>query len=107
MYGIEPRRMARRVLIGNVAVGRAAPIAVQSMTNTDTADAEATARQVAELARAVRAMTLRDLSSEFLRTLKRTGFSDAELAALLEVSEQSVRDRRDEDHLDSRLHVEQ
>ncbi len=55
--------------------------------------------EIAELARAVRAMTLRDLSSEFLRTLKRTGFSDAELAALLEVSEQSVRDRRDQDQL--------
>jgi len=40
------------VKVGNVAVGGSAPIVVQSMTNTDTADAEATARQVAELARA-------------------------------------------------------
>jgi (E)-4-hydroxy-3-methylbut-2-enyl-diphosphate synthase len=39
-------------VIRGVAVGGAAPIVVQSMTNTDTADAEATAGQVAELARA-------------------------------------------------------
>ena len=46
------RRVSRRVLIGNVAVGGDAPIMVQAMTNTDTADAEGTARQVAELTRA-------------------------------------------------------
>jgi len=39
-------------MVGNVMVGGAAPVVVQSMTNTDTADAEGTARQVAELARA-------------------------------------------------------
>jgi (E)-4-hydroxy-3-methylbut-2-enyl-diphosphate synthase len=39
-------------LIGNVAVGAGAPIVVQSMTNTDTADADATTRQVAQLAQA-------------------------------------------------------
>ncbi|MFZ0206608.1 MAG: flavodoxin-dependent (E)-4-hydroxy-3-methylbut-2-enyl-diphosphate synthase [Roseiarcus sp.] len=43
---------------GAVVVGGGAPIAVQSMTNTDTADVEATARQVAALARA---------GSEFVR----------------------------------------
>ena len=37
---------------GAVTVGGGAPIVVQSMTNTDTADVEATARQVAALARA-------------------------------------------------------
>ncbi len=46
------RRATRRVMIRGVAVGGAAPIVVQSMTNTDTADAEATARQAAALARA-------------------------------------------------------
>ncbi|MCC7549175.1 MAG: flavodoxin-dependent (E)-4-hydroxy-3-methylbut-2-enyl-diphosphate synthase [Burkholderiales bacterium] len=46
------RRASRQVRVGEVAVGGAAPVVVQSMTNTDTADAEATARQVAELARA-------------------------------------------------------
>src|SRR5499427_2193808 len=40
------------VRVGNVTVGGGAPIVVQSMTNTDTADVEATARQVAALARA-------------------------------------------------------
>ncbi|MGA7183835.1 MAG: flavodoxin-dependent (E)-4-hydroxy-3-methylbut-2-enyl-diphosphate synthase, partial [Pseudolabrys sp.] len=35
------------VQVGDVAVGGGAPIVVQSMTNTDTADIEATARQVA------------------------------------------------------------
>ena len=38
--------------VGGVSVGGGAPIVVQSMTNTDTADVEATARQVAALARA-------------------------------------------------------
>ena len=47
-----PRRPTPTVLVGKVAVGSDAPIVVQSMTNTDTADAKATARQVAELARA-------------------------------------------------------
>jgi (E)-4-hydroxy-3-methylbut-2-enyl-diphosphate synthase len=38
--------------VGGVAVGGTAPVVVQSMTNTDTADVESTARQVAALARA-------------------------------------------------------
>jgi (E)-4-hydroxy-3-methylbut-2-enyl-diphosphate synthase len=46
------RRTTRRVLVGRVSVGGGAPVAVQSMTNTDTADVFATAMQVAELARA-------------------------------------------------------
>jgi len=40
------------VKVGGVTVGGGAPIVVQSMTNTDTADVEATARQVAALAAA-------------------------------------------------------
>jgi (E)-4-hydroxy-3-methylbut-2-enyl-diphosphate synthase len=49
------RRNTRQVMIGHVAVGgglygtTASPVVVQSMTNTDTADAEATIRQVYEL----------------------------------------------------------
>ena len=39
-------------MVGNVAVGGGAPIVVQSMTNTDTADIEGTIAQVAALARA-------------------------------------------------------
>jgi (E)-4-hydroxy-3-methylbut-2-enyl-diphosphate synthase len=41
-----------QVRVGDVAIGGGAPIVVQSMTNTDTADAEATARQVFDLWRA-------------------------------------------------------
>jgi (E)-4-hydroxy-3-methylbut-2-enyl-diphosphate synthase len=47
-----PRRVSIPVDVGGVVIGGAAPIVVQSMTNTDTADVEATARQSAELARA-------------------------------------------------------
>jgi (E)-4-hydroxy-3-methylbut-2-enyl-diphosphate synthase len=46
------RRVSRQVVVGGVPMGGGAPIVVQSMTNTDTADAEATARQVEALARA-------------------------------------------------------
>jgi (E)-4-hydroxy-3-methylbut-2-enyl-diphosphate synthase len=46
------RRLTVTTLVGNVPVGSSAPIVVQSMTNTDTADAIATARQVVDLARA-------------------------------------------------------
>lgn len=46
------RRAARQVWIGHVPVGGDAPVMIQSMTNTDTADAAATAQQVFELAMA-------------------------------------------------------
>jgi len=46
------RRPSQRVLIGKVMLGGGAPIVVQSMTNTDTADAGATTQQVFELAEA-------------------------------------------------------
>jgi (E)-4-hydroxy-3-methylbut-2-enyl-diphosphate synthase len=46
------RRATPSVSIGSVMVGSAHPIVVQSMTNTDTADAASTAAQVAHLARA-------------------------------------------------------
>jgi (E)-4-hydroxy-3-methylbut-2-enyl-diphosphate synthase len=47
-----PRHKTVPVQVGNVTVGGGAPIVVQSMTNTDTADVEATAQQIAALARA-------------------------------------------------------
>jgi len=50
--GPPPRRRSRCVMVGGVAVGGDAPIVVQSMTNTDTADVFATAAQCAQLARA-------------------------------------------------------
>ena len=52
MYGVQPRRMARQIFVGDVAIGGGAPVVVQSMTNTDTADVAATVTQVADLARA-------------------------------------------------------
>src|SRR5471030_418432 len=54
--GPTPRRDSRRVLIAHgdrkIWVGGDAPVVVQSMTNTDTADAIGTAIQIKELARA-------------------------------------------------------
>ena len=47
-----PRHATRAVRIGRVRIGGSAPVVVQSMTNTDTADVAGTAQQVAELARA-------------------------------------------------------
>ena len=44
------RRKSRQIFVGPVAVGGDAPITVQSMTNTDTADARATIDQVRQLA---------------------------------------------------------
>ena len=46
------RRLTPTVSVGGVHIGGGAPVVVQSMTNTDTADVAATVRQVAELARA-------------------------------------------------------
>ncbi len=50
--GPAPRRRSVAVRVGDVTIGGGAPVVVQSMTNTDTADVEATARQVAALAHA-------------------------------------------------------
>jgi (E)-4-hydroxy-3-methylbut-2-enyl-diphosphate synthase len=47
-----PRHRTHAVRVGEVVVGGGAPVVVQSMTNTDTADVEATTRQVIELAAA-------------------------------------------------------
>ena len=40
------RRVSRQIYVGNVPVGGDAPIAVQSMTNTETCDVDATVAQV-------------------------------------------------------------
>ena len=50
--GPAERHRTVAVKVGNVTVGGGAPVVVQSMTNTDTADVEGTTRQVAALARA-------------------------------------------------------
>jgi (E)-4-hydroxy-3-methylbut-2-enyl-diphosphate synthase len=52
MTQLAQRRASIPVDVGGVIVGGSAPIVVQSMTNTDTADVESTARQTADLARA-------------------------------------------------------
>ncbi len=56
-YAVRPyrqilRRKSRQIMVGNVAVGGDAPITVQSMTNTLTADAAATVQQIHALERA-------------------------------------------------------
>ncbi|WP_462322460.1 flavodoxin-dependent (E)-4-hydroxy-3-methylbut-2-enyl-diphosphate synthase [Halochromatium sp.] len=56
-FGIQRRRSVQ-VMVGGLGVGGDAPVRVQSMTNTDTADIESTVTQCAELARA---------GSEFVR----------------------------------------
>lgn len=45
------RRKSRPIMIGKVQIGGGAPVSVQSMTNTDTRDANATISQINELAR--------------------------------------------------------
>jgi (E)-4-hydroxy-3-methylbut-2-enyl-diphosphate synthase len=72
--GPAPRRRSVAVEIGGVTVGGTAPIVVQSMTNTDTADATATAAQIAALARAgselVRITVDRDESAAAVPVIK-------------------------------------
>ncbi|WP_316356986.1 flavodoxin-dependent (E)-4-hydroxy-3-methylbut-2-enyl-diphosphate synthase [Devosia sp.] len=52
MAGPAMRRQSVGVDVGGVMVGGGAPVVVQSMTNTDTADIDATVKQVMQLARA-------------------------------------------------------
>lgn len=47
---LAPRRITRAVHVGDVRIGGGAPVVVQSMTTSDTRDAKATLRQIAELA---------------------------------------------------------
>ena len=49
---IQSRKHTQQVLVGNVKVGGGAPIVVQSMTNTDTADVAASVQQIIELSTA-------------------------------------------------------
>ncbi len=46
------RRKSRQVMVGNVAIGGGAPIAVQSMTNTETCDVASTVAQILALEKA-------------------------------------------------------
>src|SRR5476649_2459951 len=69
------RKTTRQVRIGDVIVGGGAPIVVQSMTNTDTADASATVEQVNDLARA---------GSELVRITVNTAEAAAQVARIRE-----------------------
>src|SRR3954453_12817657 len=67
------RRVSRPVAVDGVVIGGGAPIVVQSMTNTDTADAESTVRQVEALARA---------GSELVRITVNTAEAAAQVARI-------------------------
>jgi len=69
------RRPSQRVLVGKVLLGGGAPVVVQSMTNTDTADAAATVQQVFELAKA---------GSELVRITVNTPEAAAQVANIRE-----------------------
>jgi (E)-4-hydroxy-3-methylbut-2-enyl-diphosphate synthase len=69
------RRRTRTVQVGGVAIGGGAPIVVQSMTNTDTADVAATVAQVKALA---------DAGSELVRVTVNTREAAAALPAIRE-----------------------
>ena len=43
------RKKTRKIQVGSIAIGGDAPITVQSMTNTDTRDVEATVNQIRRL----------------------------------------------------------
>jgi (E)-4-hydroxy-3-methylbut-2-enyl-diphosphate synthase len=69
------RRKSVTVTVGNVRVGSSAPIVVQSMTNTDTADVRSTIQQVAALATA---------GSELVRVTVNNDAAAAALPAIVE-----------------------
>ena len=69
------RRKSTTVKVGNVRVGSSAPVVVQSMTNTDTADVQGTIQQVAALANA---------GSELVRVTVNNDAAAAALPAIVE-----------------------
>jgi (E)-4-hydroxy-3-methylbut-2-enyl-diphosphate synthase len=69
------RRKSVTVRVGNVRVGSSAPVVVQSMTNTDTADVQGTIQQVAALATA---------GSELVRVTVNNDAAAAALSAIVE-----------------------
>ncbi len=76
---ISMRKITHQVLVGNIKVGGGAPIVVQSMTNTDTADAVSTVNQIIELA---------DAGSEIVRITVNT---DEAAAAVPHIKEQLLK----------------
>ncbi len=76
---ISMRKVTHQVMVGNIKVGGGAPIVVQSMTNTDTADAASTVNQIIELA---------DAGSEIVRITVNT---DEAAAAVPHIKEQLLK----------------
>ncbi len=76
---ISMRKITHQVSVGNVKVGGGAPIVVQSMTNTDTADVASTVNQIIELA---------DAGSEIVRVTVNT---EEAAAAVPEIKEQLLK----------------
>jgi (E)-4-hydroxy-3-methylbut-2-enyl-diphosphate synthase len=74
------RRATRQVQVGSIAIGGGAPVAVQSMTNTDTADVAATVAQVRALA---------DAGSELVRVTVNTAQAAAAVPAIRAALDQS------------------
>lgn len=74
------RRDSIQVMVGNIPVGGGAPVVVQSMTNTDTADVEATVEQIKHLHRS---------GSEIVRI---TVNNDASAKAVPHIKEQLLKD---------------
>ena len=73
------RRPSRTVRVGSVSIGGTSPIAIQSMTNTDTHDVMATMEQIKALCAAgcdIVRLTVPDLeAAETIRTIKETGMT--------------------------------
>ena len=83
---LRPRRHATvSVDVGGVLVGSAHPVVVQSMTNTDTADADATAIQVARLAHA---------GSQLVRVTVNTDQAAAAIETAVRIQPHEIRNRR-------------
>jgi (E)-4-hydroxy-3-methylbut-2-enyl-diphosphate synthase len=80
---LQPRRQTVSVRVGDVPVGSGHPIVVQSMTNTDTADAAGTAAQVVALAEA---------GSELVRVTVNTDEAAAAVPEIMErIADSGVR----------------
>ena len=76
LIGPQSRHNTVGVKVGDICIGGKSPVVVQSMTNTDTADAEATAKQVKELA---------DAGSELVRITVNTEEAASQVAKIREI----------------------
>ena len=80
-------KLTKQINIGGVPVGGGAPIAIQSMTNTDTRDAKATLAQIRALAEAgcdiVRCAVPDKAAAEALRALQEFGFADVQVVEIM------------------------